>query len=64
MDYDYYKTKYKTYSIKLDYDRDRDVINFLDEMKRAGLGPKSVILAAIRTVCSMMVEFNEGGPKQ
>ena len=64
MDYDYYKTKYKTYSIKLDYDRDRDVIQFLDEMKRAGLGPKAVILAAIRTVCSMMVEFNEGGPKQ
>lgn len=64
MEYDYYKTKYKTYSIKLDYDRDRDVINFLDEMKRAGLGPKAVILAAIRTVCSMMVEFNEGGPKQ
>lgn len=64
MDYDYYKTKYKTYSIKLDYDRDRDVINFLDEMKRAGLGPKAVILAAIRTVCSMMVEFNEGGTKQ
>ena len=64
MEYDYYKTKYKTYSIKLDYDRDRDVINFLEEMKRAGLGPKAVILAAIRTVCSMMVEFNEGGPKQ
>lgn len=64
MEYDYYKTKYKTYSIKLDYDRDRDVIQFLDEMKRAGLGPKSVILAAIRTVCNMMVEFNEGGPKQ
>lgn len=64
MDYNYYKTKYKTYSIKLDYDQDRDVIQFLEEMKRAGLGPKSVILAAIRTVCSMMVEFNEGGPKQ
>ena len=64
MDYDYYKTKYKTYSIKLDYDRDRDVIRFLEEMKIARLGPKAVILAAMRTVCSMMVEFNEGGPKQ
>lgn len=64
MDYSYYKSKYKTYSIKLDYEQDRDVIRFLEEMKRAGLGPKSVILAAIRTVCSMMVEFNEGGVKQ
>lgn len=64
MEYKYYKDKYKTYSIKLDYDQDRDVIAFLEDMKRAGIGPKSVILAAIRTVCSMMVEFNEGGTKQ
>lgn len=64
MEYKYYKDKYKTYSIKLDRDQDRDVIAFLEDMKRAGLGPKSVILAAIRTVCSMMVEFNEGGPRQ
>ncbi len=64
MNYDYYKTKYKTYSIKLDYNRDRDAIRFLEEMKRAGHGPKEVILAAICIVGSMMVEFNEGGPKQ
>ena len=59
MKYDYYKDKYKTISIKLDRDKDRDIIDFLDRFA-AYAGPKTVICATLRTVAGMVTDL-EGG---
>ena len=45
MKYNYYKDKYRTVSIKLDKQLDRDIIEYLDS--RDG-GPKNIICHAIR----------------
>lgn len=58
MDYKYYKDKYRTISIKLDREKDADVIAILDSMSE-GVGPKECIVAALRTV-GVMLGFNDG----
>lgn len=42
MNYNYYKDKYRTISIKLDKDKDRDIIQMLDDAAADGYGPKTV----------------------
>ena len=44
-DYKYYRDKYKAYTIRLDRQRDRDIIEYLDNIK---CGPKACIVAALR----------------
>ena len=43
-DYHYYKDKYKAYTIRLDRQRDRDLIEYLDNYEQ---GPKACIVAAL-----------------
>ena len=45
--YDYYKNKYKTVTIKLDRDAEADVINFLAQYPK---GPKAAIVLALRVM--------------
>ena len=59
MDYKYYKDKYRTISIKLDREKDADVIAILDSMPE-GVGPKECIVAALRTVGLMLGYDGEG----
>ena len=59
MDYKYYKDKYRTISIKLDREKDADVIAILDSMPE-GVGPKECIVAALRTV-GLMLGYNSEG---
>jgi hypothetical protein len=61
MKYDYYKDKYKTISIKLDRDKDRDIIDYLDRFAPYA-GPKTVICATLRTVAGL-IPGPEGGGK-
>lgn len=44
-DYKYYKDKYKAYTIRLDRQHDRDIIEYLDSCDQ---GPKARILHALR----------------
>ena len=44
-DYDYYKTKYKSITLRLDREADTDVIKFLEEWPK---GPKHAIMLAVR----------------
>ena len=44
-DYDYYKTKYKSITLRLDREADADVIKFLEEWPK---GPKHAIMLAVR----------------
>lgn len=44
-DYKYYKDKYKAYTIRLDRQRDQDIIEYLDSCDQ---GPKARILHALR----------------
>lgn len=44
-DYKYYKDKYKAYTIRLDRQRDQDIIEYLDSCDQ---GPKACILHALR----------------
>lgn len=53
-DYNYYKEKYKTVTIKLDRQADADVIKYLEEWPK---GPKHLIVWALRT----MKKFMRGG---
>lgn len=58
MEYDYYKNKYKTISIKLDREKDADIIDFLESMPE-GVGPKECIVAALRTIAGLCLgSFN------
>ena len=59
MDYKYYKDKYRTISIKLDREKDVDVIEILDSLPE-GVGPKECIVAALRTVGVMLGYDIEG----
>ena len=43
MNYNYYKNKYKTISIKLDKQKDAPVIEYFDELARKGTGAKTAI---------------------
>ena len=43
MNYNYYKNKYKTISIKLDKQKDASVIEYFDELARKGTGTKTAI---------------------
>lgn len=44
-DYKYYKDKYKAYTIRLDRQRDQEIIEYLDSCDQ---GPKARILHALR----------------
>ena len=53
-DYNYYKTKYRTYSLKLDREKDADIITFLEQWPE---GPKDAIVKAVR----IFKKFIRGG---
>lgn len=65
MSYDYKKIKYKTYSIQLDRVKDRDIIEFIEGLKdrEIGIGPKCIIVEAIRTVRELLTVI-PGGDSQ
>lgn len=44
-DYDYYKKKYKSITLRLDREADADVIKFLEDWPQ---GPKHAIMLAVR----------------
>ena len=44
-DYEYMKKKYKTVTLKLDREADKDVIDFLDQWPN---GPKHAVMLAVR----------------
>lgn len=48
MKYEYYKDKYKTISIKLDHNKDADIIEYFNRASAAGTGPKVVITDLVR----------------
>ena len=43
MNYNYYKNKYKTISIKLDKQKDAPVIEYFDDLAKKGTGAKTAI---------------------
>jgi len=53
-DYNYYKTKYRTFTLKLDREKDADLIMFLEQWPE---GPKHAITSALR----VFKEFIRGG---
>jgi hypothetical protein len=48
MNYEYYKTKYRAISIKLDNEKDADILEYFDKWKEVGFGPKDTICYLIR----------------
>lgn len=52
MEYDYYKQKYKGYTIKLDREKDADLIKFLDDWPD---GPKALITWSLRILKSFIM---------
>lgn len=48
MNYNYYKNKYKTISIKLDRQKDAEIIKYFDDMAARGSTPKQTICGLIR----------------
>ena len=62
MSYEYKKEKYKAYSIQLDREKDADVIDFIESLKDRdlGIGPKHIIVAAVRTVRDLMASIPGG----
>lgn len=61
MNYNYYKDKYKTISIKLDKQRDADIIDIIEQ---APDGPKAFILNCVRFYVSFITSLTMGGHKQ
>lgn len=47
MKYEYYKNKYKAYTLRLDREKDADIIKLLDNWPD---GPKAVIMIALRAL--------------
>lgn len=60
MNYKYYKDKYKTISIKLDRQRDADIITLLEG---APDGPKAFIINAVRFYVNFISSMALGGVK-
>ena len=48
MNYNYYKNKYKTISIKLDRQKDADIIKYFDDMAAQGSAAKQTICGLVR----------------
>ena len=48
MNYNYYKNKYKTISIKLDRQKDAEIIKYFDDMAAQGSTPKLTICGLIQ----------------
>ena len=53
MKYNYYKDKYKTVSIKLDKQKDQDVIEYFQTLP-PDIGPKEAICGLIRSDIAML----------
>lgn len=60
MNYNYYKDKYKTISIKLDRQREADIISLLEG---APDGPKAFIINAVKFYVNFVSSIALGGVK-
>lgn len=51
MNYDYYKRKYKKYTVQLDREKDADVIRFIEDNKGAF---KKIFVSSIRYIMLLL----------